>query len=205
MKKYLTLLLVAAMLLCSCISNIGGTIRDGAEEKIAVDTQRPVGGVVYRNSRDVAEMMQAPEVVFRNRYGLIYDLFVYDCYLGCPESADTGRLLWVKKSPDGDYVVQDGPPSAVWKPVQLKEFPAAPARAHRLKPYDTREDGSKTLRTLLAAPFDYAIDPVLTVGMNATMFTAEVLSFPFQLLYHAAVGPAEADLYHSPVLESDAM
>lgn len=45
------LCLAAGLLLNSCmISNIGGTIRDMGEEKTAVDTNNPVGGVVYRKN-----------------------------------------------------------------------------------------------------------------------------------------------------------
>ncbi len=48
------LCLAAGLLLNSCmISNIGGTIRDMGEEKTAVDTNNPVGGVVYRKKLDL--------------------------------------------------------------------------------------------------------------------------------------------------------
>lgn len=53
------------------------------------------------------------------------------------------------------------------------------------------------MRAVLAAPFDYALDPVLTIGMNAAMFVAEVLTLPFQLLYYSVAAPAEAEHYHS--------
>lgn len=181
-------LLAAAVLLSSCISNIGGTIRDGAEERIAVDTQRPVDGVVYRNKQSVAEVMQAPEVVFRKRYGLIYDLFVYDCYLGCPEITDTGRQLWVRVNPDGKYTLLDGPPTTAWKPMKLMYQPTTPTAAHRLNPYATRDVGSKTLRSVLAAPFDYVVDPVLTIGCNSLLFCGSVVSLPFWWIV-----PAEPD------------
>lgn len=195
----LTYTLGTALVLSSCVCDIGGVIRAGAVEHVAVDTNRPSGGLVYRNRNSAAEVMLAPEVAYHGRDGMVYDLFVHDCYIGCPEVKDTGRQLWVRKGPDGDYVLLGGPPSAAWKPMQLKEIPKTPTRANRLKAYDSREVGDKAFRAVLAAPFDYALDPVLTVGMNATMFVAEVLTLPFQLLYYSVASPAEADHYHSTV------
>ena len=201
MKVRLVLLAVAALILSSCVSNIGGVIRDGAVEQVAVDTGRPVGGVVYQNRKYASEVMQAPEVVYHGRDGMLYDVFVHDCYLCCPEVKDTGRQLWVRKSPDGEYSLLEEPPSADWKPVLLKNTPTVPTRAYRLKPYATRVVGSKALRSVLAAPFDYVIDPLLTVGVNATLLAGELLVFPFQMLYSAVDG---AGFHHSPA-EAEAM
>lgn len=198
------MLAMASLILSSCICDIGGVIRAGAVQNVAVDTNRPVNGIVYQNRKYASEVMLAPEVIYHGRDGMVYDLIVHDCYLGCPDVKDSGRQLWVRKGPDGDYVLLEGPPSAAWKPVPLKEIPATPTRANRLKAYDTREVGSTALRAVLAAPFDYALDPVLTIGMNATMFVAEVLTLPFQLLYYSVAAPAEAECYHS-VAEPEAM
>ena len=94
-----TALSLAAMGLNSCIvSNIGGTIRDMGEEKTAVDTYNPVGGVVYRKKGEqhkFQRISQAPEVVYRGRLGLIYDNKGWFCAFGCPEVRETGRQLWV--------------------------------------------------------------------------------------------------------------
>lgn len=104
------LCLAAGLLLNSCmISNIGGTIRDMGEEKTAVDTNNPVGGVVYRKNStyDSQVIMQAPEVVYRGRDGLIRDNKGGFCCFGCPEVKETGRTLWVQVDSTGAYSLFD--------------------------------------------------------------------------------------------------
>ena len=187
-----TALCLAAMGLNSCIiSNIGGTIRDLGEEKTAVDTNNPVGGVVYRKKGEQYNfqlIMQAPEVVYRGRDGLITDNMVHDCYLGCPELKETGRNLWVQVDSD-DYDFLNGPPSPEWEKVKARNIRRTPA--NRLRPYKTQETCNKTLLSILAAPFDYAIDPVLSVGYTTLCYCGEILALPFWALSQDASPPAQ--------------
>ncbi len=172
-----TALCLAAMGLSSCIvSNIGGTIRDMGEEKTAVDTNNPVGGVVYRKKGEqykFQRIMQAPEVVYRGRDGLILDNKVRFCCFGCPEVKETGRTLWVQVDSAGDYTLLTSTPSPEWKKEEFSQIWRTPA--NRLRPYKTRETCNKTLLSAIAVPFDYAIDPALTVGYS----TLWILSLPF--------------------------
>ena len=188
-----TALCLAAMGLNGCIvSNIGGTIRDTGEEKTAVDTNNPVGGVVYRKKGEQYNfqlIMQAPEVVYRGRDGLITDNLVHDCYLGCPEVKETGRRLWVQVDSQGDYDFLNGPPSPEWEKVEARYVWRT--QGNRLRPYQTRETCSKTLLTILAAPFDYAIDPVLSVGYTTLWYCGEILALPFWALSQDAPPPAQ--------------
>ncbi|MBR1981942.1 MAG: hypothetical protein IKA23_04245 [Akkermansia sp.] len=187
-----TVLCLAAMGLNSCIvSNIGGTIRDMGEEKTAVDTNNPVGGVVYRQKgeqRHFQLIMQAPEIVYRGKDGLITDNLVHDCYLGCPELKETGRHLWVRVDSRGDYDFLNGPPSPEWEKVKAWNIWRTPA--NRLRPYKTHETCNKTLLSILAAPFDYAIDPVLSVGYTTLWYCGEILTLPFWALPWDAAPPA---------------
>jgi len=187
-----TALCLAVLGLNSCIiSNIGGTIRDMGEEKTAVDTNNPVGGVVYRKKGEQYNfqlIMQAPEVVYRGRDGLITDNLVHDCYLGCPELKETGRNLWVQVDSD-DYDFLNGPPSPEWEKVKARNIRRTPA--NRLRPYKTQETCNKTLLSIIAAPFDYAIDPVLSVGYTTLWYCGEILALPFWALSQDAPPPAQ--------------
>lgn len=186
-------LCLAAVGLSSCIvSNIGGTIRDMGEEKTAVDTNNPVGGVVYRKKGEQLNfqlIMQAPEVVYWGRDGLITDNLVHDCYLGCPELKETGRHLWVQVDSRGDYDFLNGSPSPEWEKV--KAWNIWRTSANRLRPYKTQEICNKTLLSILAAPFDYAIDPVLSVGYTTLWYCGEILTLPFWALSQDAPPPAQ--------------
>lgn len=188
-----TTLCLAAMGLNSCIvSNIGGTIRDMGEEKTAVDTNNPVGGVVYRKKceqHNFQLIMRAPEIVYRSKDGLITDNLVHDCYLGCPELKETGQLLWVRVDSRGDYDFLNGPPSSEWEKVKAWNIWRTPA--NRLRPYKTHETCNKTLLSILAAPFDYAIDPVLSVGYTTLWYCGEILTLPFWALSQDAPPPAQ--------------
>ena len=118
------LCLAAGILLNSCmISNIGGTIRDMGEEKTAVDTNNPVGGVVYRKNStyDSQVIMQAPEVVYRGRDGLIRDNKGGFCCFGCPEVKETGRTLWVQVDSTGAYTLLTAAPSHEWKKEEFSQ------------------------------------------------------------------------------------
>lgn len=170
------LCLAAGTFLNSCmISNIGGTIRDMGEEKTAVDTNNPVGGVVYRKNStyDSQVIMQAPEVVYSGRDGLIRDNKGGFCCFGCPEVKETGRTLWVQVDSTGAYTLLTAAPSHEWKKEEFSQIWRTPA--NRLRPYKTRETCNKTLLSAIAVPFDYAIDPALTVGYS----TLWILSLPF--------------------------
>lgn len=191
-----TALCLAVLGLNSCIiSNIGGTIRDMGEEKTAVDTNNPVGGVVYRKKGEQYNfqlIMQAPEVVYRGRDGLITDNLVHDCYLGCPELKETGRNLWVQVDSD-DYDFLNGPPSPEWEKVKARNIRRTPA--NRLRPYKTQETCNKTLLSIIAAPFDYAIDPVLSVGYTTLWYCGEILALPFWALSQDAPPPAQVGYF----------
>lgn len=197
-KPVHTILFQLSVVLCalglnSCIiSNIGGTIRDMGEEKTAVDTNNPVGGVVYRKKGEQHNfqlIMQAPELVYRGRDGLITDNLVHDCYLGCPEIRETGRHLWVQVDSQGDYDFLNGPPSSEWEKVKAWNIRRTPA--NRLRPYKTQETCNKTLLSILAAPFDYAIDPVLSVGYTTLWYCGEILTLPFWALPQDAQLPEQ--------------
>ena len=57
--------------------------------------------------------------------------------------------------------------------------------ANRLSPYETRDCGNEMAMILLAAPFDYAIAPLLTVAYNSFFCCADLLLLPFRAVQTA--------------------
>ena len=170
-------IIVACMLNNCVVSDIGGTIRSRGEQHFSVDRGRPE--VVYLDADSLRRRMLAPEVTYRGQHhGLVYDNLTNASWLGEPEVTDTGRLLWVEDIgwTHSSYELTTAP-SGEWKRVERKKTFTTPLR--ELSPHETKQVGNRTLRTILAAPFDYLIDPALTLTYTGLFYCGELVWLPF--------------------------
>lgn len=221
MKKTLSLPLLAALLLNSCItqSNIGAVIRDRPTTDNYADTKQVVGDVAYQVS-PTEYVQQVPVYSTRTTQRFIFFNFFDEkltspIYIAPPQN--TGELCWIKLSKNkpatGEYTwykidknhplavelnktkrQSDHEPTGLYMQV-LEQTPSL-TQAKKIKAFplmgnDTTypnaihinrvqgNDGKPSIaQSIAAAPFNYVIDPVLTVPLTATSLVVGILGSP---------------------------
>ncbi len=202
MKRFFYLFVCAAVILLvfpSCIQwNIGECIREAGQIHTGVDICHPVDGKVYsiptpgvNNCKDY--FVKAQEVTYRRRPPLFsndYDLFWGALGVACaPEEAvevqPTGWIFVAAISCDSDMLplsfkkqVDAIPASATARPV------GNVVSSENKSPLDygsvSHTEASAT-RKLAAAPFDYVVDPILTVGHSTLTVAGLIVTSPIWL------------------------
>ncbi len=195
MPHLFPLLAAASLLLSSCVHpscllvnwHIGENIRLAGEKHIGVEVTQPVDGKIYRPRGEDAwgtAYLYAPEI----RYTLGTTLVDSACFgiiwgggsLFVREMEPTGQVHLVRawrtrsRATRFEQTVEAIPPGC--EPLSVPEEP------HRIFADVTYGSLSHTEvglgRTLAAAPFDYVIDPLLTVGSTALTLGGAVLALP---------------------------
>ena len=170
-------------LLPSCSWNIGERIRSSTALYVGADTRHPVGGELYALPEDRAignRYAYVPEVTYRTKPAWVDK----PVYFGAPrESCDitpTGRTILVRyghhrgagetverveKLPEGCIIC---PPEPGKEPYRRANGTLRPQTDHELGDFeDARRTRGSTGAKIAAAPFDYVVDPVMTVGTTA--------------------------------------
>ncbi len=180
MKKLTAILACAtALLLTSCLNvnwNIGERIRSGGEVRVGVNVREPVDGKEYHANR--SDVRIAPEVSY-TRYVPWVEAKIVD-----PREiiifADLERTKVRDVKPTGRIVITE----TTWKagPAFHKELPNLPTDCYTTQvepnPQNITSDTLGTIaykskpsfwRCLSAAPFDYLIDPALSISSTAVI------------------------------------
>ena len=195
MPRLLLLIALLPLSLVSCTySNFGSCIRNSGLTHTGVDVRHPMDGKVYRTpaQRKVDEFseawgyVRAPELSYR----LDHPFFISYNIKGDhnePEPYDIRPTGKVRLALAGGY----DRPSSFKKSVE--SIPAN-ARACSVKPNkeskpvlddDQPQPRPSWWRYVAAAPFDYLIDPVITVAWNTTTYTVSLAATPFLLAYES--------------------
>ncbi len=189
-------LIVAAlmMVLPSCIrSHIGSNIRQVQEVRLGVDANNPIDGRVYEVEGG-KRYVPAPEVSYRVDSPIISGA-------GWPFAQLVGissvRYPVIDIQPTGRVLIVECEGSVVLRPVAVTQ--ELPAEAKLI--YTEQKRGDLTLkdelfgcfsyqqkagfwRTMAAVPFDFAIDPALSVVGSTVDFTANTFIVLFIWLPH---------------------
>ncbi len=188
------LLCAAALLLPSCTgwveSNIGTCIRESGLVHTAADVRHPVDGTIYQTTAQRKAQkgyVRAPEITYRMSHPLFIHYDVKGMAWDIPEPYDirpTGRQHCALVS-----CANDGNPGKLEKIVE--RIPAharpRPARGNEERApwlHDLGEPPSPSWwRYAAAAPFDYALEPLITITANVTEYVGGLVILPFWLLY----------------------
>ncbi len=183
-------------MLPSCIlrSNIGHNIRETGELYTSV-ALRPVDGVIYttpeqrKASPDAATAYaRLPEVTFRrqSRHWFEAHSILLDYWPAIHDIHPTGRVktvLVARQSTGCPYDVKD-----FVEDIPANARPSAPTELpdeiEIHAPLNMPHTDAGWGRTLTAAPFDYLIDPALTVGMWAGAGVFYTALAPFAGVYY---------------------
>ncbi len=181
---------VAVLLLSSCTySNIGSCIRNSGLTHTGVDVRHPVDGKMYQTPalrKAKTAYVRAPELCYRLNHPLYIACNIKgDCTV--PEPYDirpTGRVRLALAKTDSD--------DAPWRFRESVEVIPADARAYTVregykdKP-ELEDDRSQPRpawwRYVAAAPFDYLLDPAITVVWNVTVYPLSFAALPFLLTF----------------------
>ncbi len=204
MKKLAAILVcAAALLLPSCVQwNIGQRIREGGEIHTGVDILHPVDNTLYRTSamrKDGTALARAPEVTYCVYSPLLTLVGEKDGSRHAAKVTPTGRTRVARLRCEDMNMLSLYPEHTPREFIELAE--GIPTNAEACPKgsggkFDTpkygRPDtyGSLTeptqpsmARRLAAAPFDYLIDPALSVTHTLVNVPLFIVAAPFGILW----------------------
>ncbi len=159
------ILATTALLMSSCQWNIGELIRASTAVHVGADTLHPVGGVYYvvPNGRGLHNTYAyAPEVTYRVQHRLTEWQAIGTPAHFAEDVTPTGRILLVQFRYPYPVIVDKLPEGAVKRP--MKEVRQRRYHDHRLGYFPSERSSRGSVGAqILAAPFDFCIDPVLTL------------------------------------------
>ncbi len=176
-------LLAAALLLNSCIfSNIGKRIRQGGEIHTGLDMSTPADGKLYQTP---AQRRKSEAYMVATEYTYVWrEPFFCTHYLFAPgwPSASKSHFRPTGRQRPVRITCQDGSPLSLLEVVDAIPAAARPAPAKksglpggRLMDSSYPISPTPTWRRVVAAPFDYVVDPVLTFALSSVYMPCVLL------------------------------
>ncbi len=189
MKIKHSLALLPLLLLNSCLElQVGEIIRCPERQYQSIDATQPHQQIAYRVSSN-EYIFQAPVVTCKQKAKLLYfNIFG----LGDSsrwyqtEAKATGELQWVsakrpKKSANFTLTLLDKKPD-LSRTSRVDSSKVVFAWGINFPYPDNLRDFTTTKQSLLAAPFDYVIDPVASVPLTVACYTGALVVIPFVMI-----------------------
>ncbi len=193
MKKTLSLSLIAALLALSSCSmpyvDIGGAIKYSTEYYTVADYGKPSNAQAYQCSNG-DYYMQVPLVSYTRSWPMIYWYPSFELGNRISSVQATGEYQWIcltkDKGKGQTHTLADGKESEQYEDFHIISLTGQPELTHTKKVenpipsyvlYDTitmraqntAQQNPSTVLKIVAAPFDYAIDPSLTIAANIAL------------------------------------
>ncbi len=185
LKQLLPLSALALLTLSSCVElQVGAVIREPARYATAVDASKPQHKKAYRISKD-EYVYQAPVIRGAYQPRLIYMNMGNEgkfsrYYAGSKKATGEWRWVRVRRDHTGTFRVthlDKRPHLKKAKLVDTSHF----SYVGKLS-FNYGESRSSGTRRLLAAPFDYVIDPIASVPLTALGYGVFALGAPVGII-----------------------
>ncbi len=185
MKPLLPLSALVLLCLSSCVElQVGAVIREPARYATAVDASKPLHKKAYRISKD-EYVYQAPVIRGAYQQRLIYmnmgnEHKFPSYYTGSKKATGEWRWVRVRRDQSGTFLVtplDQRPSLKKAKLVDTSHF-----RYEGELSFNYGESRSSGTRRLLAAPFDYVIDPIASVPLTALGYGVFALGAPVGII-----------------------
>ncbi len=192
-RGFTTLSLSPLFLMSSCLElQVGEVIRCPERQYYSIDASQPHEKIAYRVSNNeyvfqapVVSSGQGAKLVFFN----VFDLGMSSRFYQSDANA-TGELRWLraKRSRNSDnftlQLLSKKPDLSRTSRVDSTKFKFI---GNPNFPYPSNpRDFTTTSRAILAAPFDYVIDPIASVPLTLTYYTGALIVSPFAILLSQA-------------------
>ncbi len=209
MKTFHAILIAAAVLLLpglsSCTySNIGSCIRNSGLVHTGVDVRHPVDGKMYqtpeqrraREGKAKEAYVRAPELSYRLNHPLFISYNIKGDF-NKPEPYDirpTGKTRLALARNLIETLPGGGTKATPWLFRKSVESIPASARAYTVKSHpedrpaledDLPQPRPAWWRYAAAAPFDYLIDPAITVVWNTASYTVSLAALPLVMTWES--------------------
>ncbi len=172
------------LLLSSCMElQIGEVIRCPMQTASTIDASKPYKNVAYRVSAD-EYVYQAPVVTrtleSRSIYLNLLNPHKSSKYYRSPMKA-TGERRWVRVTRERNSTIfnakalEAAPDLSRTRKVDASSFSY---EGEPVFPFAYMSDRTTMTRRILAAPFDYVIDPIVSIPLTVTTYAAVIVVVP---------------------------
>ncbi len=207
MKIKHSLALLSLLLLNSCLElQVGEIIRCPERQYDSIDATQPHKQTVYRVSSD-EYIFQAP-VVSSEQGARLFHVNIFSDAISSrwykTEPKATGELLWLraKRYPKAKtftlQLLDKKPDLSRTTPIDSSKFSFI-GDAGFPYPSNPREF-TTTTRSILAAPFDYVIDPIASVPLTLAYYTGSIVAIPFVVLMSEPVKPYQIETQSAEIV-----